>query len=243
MMPASRRRGAPPSAAKTVSDQSPHLLVIDDDARLRELLKRFLQKAGYRVSTAVDAADAKARLDGLKFDLLVVDVMMPGQSGIDFVTQIRRSNQVPVLMLTAMGETADRIKGLESGADDYLSKPFEPKELLLRVNAILRRVSQDALAPDIVRFGPFEFDARKGELLRDSAPVALTGTEMALLRVLALNPGATVSRQELSSGAGAIEGRAVDVQITRLRRKIEADSKSPRYLQTVWGEGYVLWTD
>lgn len=220
-----------------------HILVIDDDARLRELLQRFLQKSGYRVSTAVDAEDAKARLEGLHFDLLIVDVMMPGQLGTELVAQIRKSNSVPVLMLTAMGEIPDRIKGLECGADDYLAKPFEPKELLLRVNAILRRTVAPPPEHDAIRFGPFTFDARKGELTRTGQPVALTGGEAGLLRALSRNPGATISREELARGSETAASRAVDVQITRLRRKIEADPKSPRYLRTVWGKGYVLWTD
>jgi len=226
-----------------MNDMTPHVLVVDDDDRLRDLLARYLTANGYRVSAAADAAAAKARLVGIDFDLLVVDVMMPGQSGTDFVTELRRSNQVPVLMLTAMTEPADRIKGLETGADDYLPKPFEPRELLLRLNAIMRRAATPAAAARTVRFGDFIFDLGRGDLTENGKPVSLTSGEAALLKVLARNPGATISRAALAEQTGGGEGRAIDVQITRLRRKIERDPKTPRHLQTIWGEGYVLWTD
>jgi two-component system phosphate regulon response regulator OmpR len=220
-----------------------HLLVVDDDTRLRALLQRYLTASGFRVTTASDAADARAKLAAMSYDLLVVDVMMPGEPGTDFLASLRKTDQVPVLMLTAMNEAGDRIKGLESGADDYLPKPFEPQELVLRIGAILRRARAPAAGARPVRFGEFVFDAGKGELLRAGAPVRLTAGEMALLRVLARNPGATVARAALAEGAGAGAGRAVDVQITRLRRKIESDPKAPRHLRTVWGEGYVLWVE
>lgn len=226
-----------------MNDLAPHVLVVDDDLRLRELLVRYLASNGYRVTAAADAADAKARLAGLEFDLLIVDVMMPGQSGTDFVAELRRSSQVPVLMLTAMSEPADRIKGLETGADDYLPKPFEPRELLLRLNAIMRRAAAPATAARSVKFGDFTFDITRADLAQNGKPVALTSGEAALLKVLARNPGATISRAALAEQTGGGEGRAVDVQITRLRRKIERDQKNPRHLQTIWGEGYVLWTD
>lgn len=226
-----------------MNDMAPHVLVVDDDLRLRELLVRYLASNGYRVTAAADAAEAKARLAGLEFDLLVVDVMMPGQSGNDFVAELRRSSQVPVLMLTAMSEAADRIKGLETGADDYLPKPFEPRELLLRLNAIMRRAAAPATAARSVKFGAFAFDITRADLLENGKPVPLTSGEAALLKVLARNPGATISRAALAEQTGGGEGRAVDVQITRLRRKIERDPKNPRHLQTIWGEGYVLWTD
>jgi two-component system phosphate regulon response regulator OmpR len=220
------------------------VLVVDDDDRLRDLLARYLAGNGYRVSAAADAEQARSRLSGLEFDLLVVDVMMPGQSGTDFVAELRRTSQVPVLMLTAMSDAADRIKGLETGADDYLAKPFEPRELLLRLNAILRRATPPAAPPRNARFGGFDFDLTRGELRQGDAIVPLTSGEAALLKVLARQPGTTVSRAalaELTGGGG--EGRAIDVQITRLRRKIERDPRNPRHLQTIWGEGYVLWTD
>ena len=224
-------------------DTAPHVLVVDDDARLRDLLAQFLGRNGYRVTLAADAAEARARLASLSFDLLIVDVMMPGESGMEFLAGLRRTDQVPVLMLTARGESEDRIKGLEAGADDYLPKPFEPRELLLRLGAILRRATAPAAPAPVIRFGEYSFDINRGELHQGSKPVALTSAETALLRTLARSPGATVSRADLLTATGSGEGRAVDVTVTRLRRKIEKDPKSPRFLQTVWGEGYVLWPD
>jgi two-component system phosphate regulon response regulator OmpR len=226
-----------------VNDSAPHILVVDDDARLRDLLARYLSKSGYRVSAAADAAEARARLASLSFDLLVVDVMMPGQTGTEFVADLRRSNQVPVLMLTALGDPDDRIKGLESGVDDYLAKPFEPRELLLRLTAILRRAAAPAPAATVIKFGRFAFDSQRGELREDGNVAPLTSAETALLRALARSPGVTVSRADLLAATGSGEGRAIDVTVTRLRRKIETDPKQPRHLQTVWGEGYVLWPD
>jgi two-component system phosphate regulon response regulator OmpR len=226
-----------------MSDALPHLLVVDDDTRLRGLLRKYLADRGYRVTVASDAAEARAKLQGLSFDLLILDLMLPGESGLDLARGLRKSSAVPILMLTAMGEPADRIAGLQSGADDYLPKPFEPEELLLRIGSILRRVSAPPPAPMLVRFGAFSFDPAKGELLRDGSAVSLTSGEAALLKIFARTPGVTISRTELNRQTGGGEGRAVDVQITRLRRKIEANPKTPRFLQTVWGEGYVLWAD
>ena len=222
---------------------APHLLVIDDDTRLRQLLSRYLSQNGFRVTTANDAVEARGKLAAIDFDLLIVDVMMPGQSGTDFVAELRRTSPVPVLMLTAMAEARDRIKGLESGVDDYLPKPFEPRELVLRINAILRRAGAPALGSRTIKFGDFQFDPAKGELMRASEPVYLTSTEVALLKVFARQPGVTIGRGELVKRTASGEGRAIDVHIVRLRRKIEADPKAPRFLQTVWGEGYVLWAD
>ncbi|HUN51070.1 MAG TPA: response regulator [Candidatus Sulfotelmatobacter sp.] len=226
-----------------MSDALPHLLVVDDDTRLRGLLRKYLSDRGYRVTAAADAAEARARLQGLSFDLLILDLMLPGESGLELARDLRKSSSVPILMLTAMGEAADRIAGLQSGADDYLPKPFEPEELLLRIGSILRRVTAPPAAPMLVRFGAFSFDPAKGELLRDGRAIALTSGEAALLKIFARTPGVTISRADLNRQTGGGEGRAVDVQITRLRRKIEANPKTPRYLQTVWGEGYVLWAD
>ncbi|MEK9967632.1 MAG: response regulator [Ferrovibrio sp.] len=223
-----------------------HILVVDDDERIRTLLARYLAGQNFRVTAAEDAADAGAKLASVSFDLLIVDVMMPGQNGFDFVQDLRRrGNAVPVILLTARGEAEDRIQGLETGADDYLPKPFEPRELTLRINAILKRASRPApAAPAIAtRFGEFSFDSVRGELKRGEETVALTTGEAQLLRILARSPGQTVPRAALADPATAGESRAVDVQITRLRRKIEADPRNPRFLQTVWGEGYVLWTE
>ena len=224
-----------------VTDQ-PHVLVVDDDDRLRELLRKYLSENGFLVTTASDAADARRRLARLAFNLIVLDLMMPGESGLDFARDLRRSNSVPILMLTAMGEAEDRIEGLERGADDYLTKPFEPRELLLRIHSILRRMPAPPRGP--VRMGDVVFDPERCDLSRDGTPIRLTDVEAALLKALAESPGFTFSREELTKATGATGGgRAVDVQVTRLRRKIEPDPRLPRYLKTVRGKGYVLRPD
>ncbi|HJP20459.1 MAG: response regulator [Alphaproteobacteria bacterium] len=220
-----------------------HILVVDDDQRLRDLLREYLTQNDYLVTTAADAAEARARLVGLEFDLIVLDVMMPGENGLELTASLRSSSQVPILLLTAMGEAGDRIAGLESGADDYLAKPFEPRELLLRIGSVLRRAAPPAEAAGKISFGDYSFDPQRGELRDVEQPVKLTSGEVALLRLFARRPGQTVSRRELSQQSGGASERAIDVQITRLRRKIEPDPRNPRYLQTVWGEGYVLWPD
>jgi two-component system, OmpR family, phosphate regulon response regulator OmpR len=217
-----------------------HILVVDDDARLRDLLQRYLVNNGYLVTVAGDAEEARARLKALAFDLIVLDVMLPGQNGVDFTGELRRDSDLPILLLTARGEPEDRISGLEAGADDYLVKPFEPRELLLRVGTILRR-AQANKADEIVRFGPFAFNRANGELRRDDDVVHLTTGEIALLQVLAARPGRAVSRAELGERGGvAGSDRAVDVQMARLRRKIEDDPRQPRWLLTARGSGYVL---
>ena len=224
-----------------MSPDDPHILVVDDDRRLCRLLQRYLTAQGFVVTTAGSAAAAEARLKSLVFDLMIVDVMMPGEDGMSFTRRIRRAAGIPIVMLTARGEGGDRIAGLESGADDYLPKPFEPRELVLRIESVLRRDVARA-APAAVVFGPFAFDAARMALTRAGRPVALTSREAALLRVLASRPGATLSRLRLSQHTGSGE-RSVDVQVARLRRKIEDDPRQPRHLQTVWGEGYVLRAD
>lgn len=217
-----------------------HILVVDDDARLRALLQRYLAQHGYVVSLAVSAEDAKAKLQSLRFDLCVLDVMLPGQDGIALTRELRRRDQLPILLLTARGEPEDRIAGLEVGADDYLVKPFEPRELLLRIATILRRV-QPAADDGIVRFGPYTFQRGSAELRRGGELVHLTTGEVLLLQALAEQPGRAVSRAELGERA-RISGsdRAVDVQMARLRRKIEDDPRQPRHLLTMRSEGYVL---
>jgi two-component system phosphate regulon response regulator OmpR len=223
------------------------VLVVDDDARIRRLLKRYLIQHGYLVSVAEDAAQARRILSGLAFDLMIVDVMMPGEDGFAFTRSLRTSLDTPVLMLTARGEADDRITGLESGADDYLAKPFEPRELLLRVGAILRRATPVAEPPRAIMLGALRYDMARGELWNGREPVRLTGGEAALMRTLAASANAPVSRAALVEALGGAESgaqeRAVDVQMTRLRRKIEADPRAPRYLQTVRGEGYMLAPD
>ena len=225
-----------------------HILVVDDDSRLRELLRKFLSERGFRVTTAANAANAEAKLGSLEFDLMILDVMMPGEDGVALTRRLRQSRVLPILLLTARAEAQDRIAGLASGADDYLPKPFEPDELLLRVKAILRRAPPPSAALAQIRFGPFRFDLGREELLQATdgsaeQPVRLTAAEASLLKVLAASPDAPVSRQELLQHS-RISGneRTVDVQVTRLRRKIEADPRLPRYLQTVRGAGYVLRT-
>ena len=223
---------------------SPHILVVDDDDRLRALLAKFLTENGFMVVTAEDAAEARTRLLTLSFDLIVLDLMMPGETGLDFATDLRARSPVPILMLTAMGEPEDRIAGLERGADDYLAKPFEPRELLLRIQSILRRMPKPAPPPAHVRLGEVVFERERRELRQNGSPVRLTDVEATLLDVLAARPGVILSREELMARMGARSGdRAVDVQVTRLRRKIEPDPKLPRYLQTVRGKGYVLRPD
>ncbi|MES2435903.1 MAG: response regulator [Pseudomonadota bacterium] len=233
-----------------MSDLPPHLLVVDDDERIRGLLQKFLIRNGFLVSTARDAAQARRLLAGLEFDMLVLDVMMPGEDGISLTRALRATLTVPILLLTAKGETSNRIEGFEAGADDYLIKPFEPKELLLRINAILRRVpaaKPTTAAPKVLHMGPVRYDMDRGELWRGQDLIRLTSTEAALMRIFSAQPGTPMSRDKLVGDMpredSAGQERAVDVQITRLRRKIEDDPKSPRYLQTVRGEGYMLQTD
>lgn len=235
-----------------MSSQDAHILIVDDDERIRSLLRRFLQKNGYLVTQASDAARARRLLSGLEFDLIVLDVMMPGEDGIALTRDLRKKIDTPILLLTAKGETEDRITGLESGADDYLPKPFEPRELLLRIGAILRRVPVAEIGqPKFLTLGGLRYDTERGELWQGETPLRLTGTEQALLRRLAASAGEPVSRAELIEDLGRggsgeeteNSERAIDVQITRLRRKIETDPKEPRFLQTVRGSGYMLVTD
>jgi two-component system phosphate regulon response regulator OmpR len=222
-----------------------HILVVDDDRRLRDLLRKYLTEQGFRVTIASDAADARRKLEGFAFDLLVLDIMMPGESGLELTRALRQKNGVPILLLTAMGEPEDRIAGLETGADDYLAKPFEPRELVLRIRTILRRVPQEAPAGRReVRFGAFSFDLERRTLRRGSQEIRLTGGEAELLAALAAAPGQALSREALGQQSEPAGGsRMVDVQMTRLRRKIEADPRFPRYLQTVRGRGYMLQPD
>jgi two-component system phosphate regulon response regulator OmpR len=229
------------SIAAAPSDNAPHLLVVDDDRRIRVLLSRFLMGEGYRVTTAESAAEARAKLDSLTFDLLVLDVMMPGETGFDLAKSIRIGSAVPILMLTARDEAESRIMGLELGADDYLAKPFEPRELSLRIANILKRVRTDSGQPvETVRFGNFVFHLGRGELRRGDDAVHLTDRERDMLRMLAQNPGETVPRLALAGSGGTVSERAVDVQINRLRRKIERDPANPLIVQTVRGIGYRL---
>ena len=229
--------------------QDVHVLVVEDDPRLRDLLQRYLVNAGYRVTAAADAVRARVLLTGFRFDLAVLDVMLPGESGLVLTAEIGRSLRLPVLLLSALGETDHRIAGLEAGADDYLGKPFEPRELLLRIRSILRRAAPaPPLPPAELRFGDLSFDPERAELGRsDGSVILLSGSEAALLGVLARQPGRVMSRPALlaglQEGLGQGQNRMIDVRITRLRRKLEPDPARPRYLRTVRGAGYVLVPD
>ncbi len=237
-----------------MTEPAAHLLIVDDDERIRGLLQKFLMRHGFLTSAARDAAHARRLVEGLEFDLIVLDVMMPGEDGISLTKSLREEITTPILLLTARGEASDRISGLEAGADDYLPKPFEPKELLLRINAILRRMPtavEPQGIPKMLQLGGIRYDLERGEMWQGQTPVRLTATEAALMRIFAACPNKPVSRAQLVEDLGRDKGggpaqsqeRAVDVQITRLRRKIEADPKQPRYLQTVRGAGYMLAPD
>jgi two-component system phosphate regulon response regulator OmpR len=224
-----------------LADDAPHLLVVDDDRRIRDLLSRFLLGEGYRVTTAETAAEAHAKLDGLSFDLLILDVMMPGETGFEFAKSFRRSSSVPILMLTARDAAESRITGLEIGADDYVAKPFEPRELSLRIANILKRARPAKVRPaETLRLGQFVFHLARAELRRGDDVLRLTDREREMLQVLAARPGETVPRLALAGNGGTVNERAVDVQINRLRRKIERDPANPLIVQTVRGIGYRL---
>lgn len=230
--------------------EQPHLLIVDDDERIRVLLQKFLVRNGFLVTAARDAAHARRILSGLDFDMIVLDVMMPGEDGVTLCADLRKDRDTPILLLTAKADTNDRVAGLEAGADDYLAKPFEPKELLLRINSILRRVPPSeavASVPKVLHLGPLRYDMERGEMWQGEDLVRLTATEAQLMRIFSATPAVAIGRTELvdrlGRSGGQAQERAVDVQITRLRRKLEADPKQPRYLQTVRGAGYMLAPD
>lgn len=231
----------PPSdpSEPQVLDEAPHILVVDDDQRIRSLLQRFLRGQNFRVTAAQNAADARRKLEGFLFDAIVLDIMMPGEDGLSLLASLKAESQVPVLLLTAKADADERITGLEHGADDYLTKPFEPRELALRISNLLKRRPETAR---LARFGAFIFDLRREELTRDGEPVRLTDRERRLLRLLASRPGATIPRHELVADED-LGDRAIDVQINRLRRKLEDDPANPKYLQTMRGQGYRLLVD
>ena len=222
-----------------------HILVVDDDTRLRNLLQRFLRENSFLVSVAKDAEDARMMMQQYKFDLLIVDVMMPKESGLEFLTSLRVESSVPVIMLTAMGDVENRIIGLEQGADDYVAKPFEPKELLLRIGSILKRTPKEKKEKQKLDLGLFVFDMQTKELVsKQGVLFHITPVEQSLLTILGAKSGQVFSREKLSEILGAGQSpRSIDVQITRLRKKIEKDSKNPRYLQTLRGKGYMLLSD
>ena len=224
-------------------DTAPHLLIVDDDKRIRDLLAHYLRDNGFRVSVSADAAEARAALRWLAFDLIILDVMMPGESGLSLAQTLRAESDVPILMLTARSEPEHRVDGLELGVDDYMAKPFDPRELLLRLQNILRRRETAVAPPEEVRFGECVFQLARGELTRAGDPVKLTDRERELLRQFARTPGETIARYELLGEEATGTDRAIDVQINRLRRKIEVDPANPVHLQTVRGRGYVLYVD
>jgi len=229
------------------ADDATHLLLVDDDRRIRTLMSRYLGTQGYRVTTAQDAAEARRHMQSLAFDLIILDVMMPGENGFDFALSLRKDSQIPILMLTARSETSDRVRGLEAGVDDYLTKPFDPKELSLRIASILRRTAaqpvQEAPVVTNVRFGEFSFDVERAELRQADEPVRLTDRERFMLKLLAQTPGEAVSREALAGDGQPGNERTIDVQMNRLRRKIELDPANPLYLQTARGAGYRLVVD
>ena len=227
---------------ETLADNAAHILVVDDDSRIRDLLSRYLQEHGYRVTPAADAASATAAMRGLSFDLIILDWMMPGKAGIDFAREIKSTLDVPICMLTALDQKENRLDGLEAGVDDYVPKPFEPRELLIRVRNILRR-GRPVTPMEEVRMGGYTFNVARGELKKGDEVVKLTERERDLLKQFVSRAGLPIARHELAADDSTGSERAIDVQINRLRRKIEADPANPVYLQTVRGKGYVLYTD
>jgi two-component system phosphate regulon response regulator OmpR len=233
-----------PIAILDAAGQPAHILIVDDDDRIRELLKRYLAKGGARVTTAAHAEAARRLLASFEFDVLILDVTMPREDGFSLAASIRKTSPVPIILLTALGDHEDKVKGFSLGVDDYVPKPFEPEELAMRINAILRRAfSRRARTIEAAAFGPFAFNLQRGELTKDGQTVKLTEAETSLLKVLALRSGDPISREELARKTGAGLERSVDVQVTRLRRKIETDPRAPVYLQTVRGVGYRLALD
>jgi len=229
--------------SEPLPDDAPHILVVDDDFKIRDLLAHYLGRQGFRVSTAADTAQARAAMRGLAFDLILLDVMMPGETGLEFARELKSTTQIPICMLTARAEPDQRIAGLECGVDDYVPKPFEPRELLLRLRNILRRGGEVSDSPEEIRMGQFTFHIERGELKQGDDSIKLTERERELMRHFAQRPGIPVQRHELASDESTGNERAIDVQINRLRRKIEKDPSNPVYLQTVRGRGYILYTD
>lgn len=224
-------------------DNAPHVLVVDDDQRIRDLLGRYLFENGFRVTTASDSATARASMRGLSFDLVILDRMMPGEGGLELARELKTISPVPICMLTAKAEPEDRVEGLEAGVDDYVTKPFEPRELVLRLQNIMRRGQITAGPREEIRMGDFTFHIARGELKLGEENIKLTERERDLLRLFASRPGSPIARHELASDDATGSERAIDVQINRLRRKIESDPGNPVYLQTVRGKGYIFYID
>ena len=224
-------------------EEKKHILIVDDDDRIRELTKEYLQGNNFYTTTAKNSEDAKNKIKLIKFDLIILDIMMPGQNGLELTKEIKTSSDQPIILLTAMGGTSDRIYGLETGADDYLPKPFEPKELLLRIKNILKRVQKNKHLNPILKFGDIRVDLEKMSIKSKSGKAKLNAAEKSLLENMILSVGQIFHREQISKMVHLTKERAVDVMITRLRQKIEPDPKNPKYLQTVRGNGYILWTD
>ena len=226
-----------------IIEEKKHILVVDDDDRIRELIKEYLESNDFYITTTRDAEDAKNKIKLIKFDLIILDIMMPGQNGLELTKEIKLTSDQPIILLTAMGETSDRVSGLETGADDYLPKPFEPKELLLRIKNILKRIKKNKNLNPILKFGNIKVDLDKMSITSKEGDIKLNSAEKALLEIMILSVGRVFQREQISKIVKLTKERAVDVMITRLRQKIEPDPKNPKYLQTVRGNGYVLWTD
>ena len=224
-------------------EEKKHILIVDDDDRIRELIKEYLENNDFYITTAKHAEDAKNKIKLIKFDLIILDIMMPGQNGLDLTKEIKSTSDQPIILLTAMGETSDRVFGLETGADDYLPKPFEPKELLLRIKNILKRIKKNKNLNPILKFGDIKVDLEKMSIVSKKGETKLNVAEKSLLEKMVLSAGQIFQREQISKIVKLSKERAVDVMITRLRQKIEPDPKNPKYLQTVRGNGYVLWTD
>lgn len=224
-------------------EEKKHILIVDDDDRIRELIKEYLENNDFYITTAKHAEDAKNKIKLIKFDLIILDIMMPGQNGLDLTKEIKSTSDQPIILLTAMGETSDRVFGLETGADDYLPKPFEPKELLLRITNILKRIKKNKNLNPILKFGDIKVDLEKMSIVSKKGEAKLNAAEKSLLEKMVLSAGQIFQRDQISKIVKLSKERAVDVMITRLRQKIEPDPKNPKYLQTVRGNGYVLWTD
>jgi two-component system, OmpR family, phosphate regulon response regulator OmpR len=224
-------------------EEKKHILIVDDDDRIRELIKEYLENNDFYITTAKHAEDAKNKIKLIKFDLIILDIMMPGQNGLDLTKEIKSTSDQPIILLTAMGETSDRVFGLETGADDYLPKPFEPKELLLRIKNILKRIKKNKNLNPILKFGDIKVDLEKMSIVSKKGEAKLNAAEKSLLEKMVLSAGQIFQRDQISKIVKLSKERAVDVMITRLRQKIEPDPKNPKYLQTVRGNGYVLWTD
>ena len=219
-----------------------HILVVDDDDRIRELVKQYLEENNFLVTTAIDAFDAKNKLDIIKFDILILDIMMPGKSGLSLTNEIKKVNSTPIILLTAKGETADRIKGLELGADDYLGKPFEPKELLLRIKNILNKIQKPPAANEIYIGGAL-INLKKLNININNKTIKINPQEKKILGKMLEEPGKIFSRDNIGKIINISKERTIDVMITRLRQKIESNPKNPKYLQTIRGSGYVLWIE